>query len=158
MPAPTPILRPIEPADLSLFFTQQLDPHANHMAAFTAPDPGDRAAFDAHWSRILSDDTIVKRSIVIEHALAGHIMSFMQFGERELCYWIDRAYWGQGIATAALAAFLPLLATRPLYARVAQDNLGSIKVLQRGGFVLAGEARGAEIDEFIFRLAEKAAS
>ncbi|MCB0662863.1 MAG: GNAT family N-acetyltransferase, partial [Saprospiraceae bacterium] len=73
-------------------------------------------------------------------------------------YWIDRAYWGQGIASKALATFLTLEPTRPLYGRVAFDNMGSQKVLEKCGFIKVGtdkgfaNARGMEIEELIFRL------
>ena len=48
------ILRDVEPGDLTAFFEYQLDPAANHMAAFTAKDPTDREAFDARWERVLA--------------------------------------------------------------------------------------------------------
>jgi RimJ/RimL family protein N-acetyltransferase len=47
---------------------------------------------------------------------------------------------------------------RPLSARVAKDNKGSIRVLEKCGFVITGEdtgfanARGAEIEEYILTL------
>jgi RimJ/RimL family protein N-acetyltransferase len=47
---------------------------------------------------------------------------------------IDRAFWGRGIATAALSAFLSLEQTRPLHAGVAKHNIASIRVLQKCGF------------------------
>lgn len=52
------LLRDVIESDLSIFFEQQLDRTANYMAAFTAKDPSDRDAFTAHWTKILSDDTI----------------------------------------------------------------------------------------------------
>lgn len=39
------------------------------MAAFTADDPTDRAAFDAHWARVLDGVTITMRMIVAIRAL-----------------------------------------------------------------------------------------
>src|ERR1700730_10727135 len=47
---PTPetyevLLRDVMSSDLPIFFEQQLDSDANHMAAFTAKDPTDRDAF-----------------------------------------------------------------------------------------------------------------
>jgi len=38
-------LRDVMMSDLPIFFDQQLDPDANHMAAFTAKDPSDKDAF-----------------------------------------------------------------------------------------------------------------
>ena len=43
-------LRDVADGDLPIFFEHQLDPDANHMAAFTARDRDD---FTAHWTRIL---------------------------------------------------------------------------------------------------------
>jgi hypothetical protein len=41
-------LRPVEDSDLDALFDQMRDPESVRMAAFTAEDPGDRRAFDAH--------------------------------------------------------------------------------------------------------------
>lgn len=59
-------------------------------------------------------------------------------GEAEISYWIDKKYWGQGIATAALKVFLETEYTRPLHGRVAFDNFGSQKVLEKYSFVRIG--------------------
>jgi RimJ/RimL family protein N-acetyltransferase len=48
--------------------------------------------------------------------------------------------------------------TRPIYARVACDNVASLRVLQKCGFQIIdqdrgfAEARGCEIDEHVLRL------
>jgi Acetyltransferase (GNAT) domain len=55
-------------------------------------------------------------------------------GEREVTYWIGRSYWGKGIATGALKAFLAVDQSRPLHARVAYDNVASHRVLEKCGF------------------------
>ena len=105
-------LRPVIPADLPIFFENQLDPAANHMAAFTAKNPADRAAFDAHWNRILADNGVLNRTIVVAGEVAGSVSSYVAAGETEVTYWLGRAYWGRGIATAALAEFLKLQTTQ----------------------------------------------
>ncbi|GAB3160365.1 GNAT family N-acetyltransferase [Micromonospora sonneratiae] len=152
------VLREVEQDDLQVFFQHQLDSTANRMAAFTAEDPADLATFLARWSRFLTDETIVKRTIIIDSHVVGHIMSFVQDGDTEVTYWIDRAYWGRGIASQALAEFLTQVTTRPVHARVAKDNIGSQKVLQRCGFVIVGEdsgfahGRGEVVEEFVLQL------
>ncbi|HZG69146.1 MAG TPA: GNAT family N-acetyltransferase, partial [Herpetosiphonaceae bacterium] len=110
-------LRDVEEADLPIFFDQQLDPDANRMAAFTARNPADRPAFMAHWARILRDETITKRTIVVDGQVAGNIASFDQLGEREVGYWIGKRFWGKGVAIRALSAFLREVRVRPLFAR-----------------------------------------
>src|SRR5262245_42485490 len=67
------VLRDLIDDDLAVFFDQQLDPDANYMATFTAKDPTDRAAFMAHWKKILGDDTILKNTILFDGQVAGNI-------------------------------------------------------------------------------------
>ena len=69
-----------------------------------------------------------------QEQVAGNIVSWNSDGKREIGYWIDRAWWGRGVATRALSAFLHLEQTRPLYAGVAKHNAASLRVLQKCGF------------------------
>lgn len=152
------MLRDVTEDDLLIFFEQQLDPAANHMAAFTAKDPADRDAFAAHWAKILGDETITIKSIIFEGQVVGHVASFEWFGKPEVTYWIGKEYWGQGLATQALAQFLGHVKTRPLYAAAAKDNIASLRVLQKCGFTIVGygkafaNARGEEIEEVMLKL------
>lgn len=130
-------LRGVEPGDLPLFFAHQRDPEAVAMVAFHSRD---RAAFDQHWEKILADEANLNRTVLLEGDVAGNISSFMRGGQREVGYWIDRAYWGRGVATGALSAFLRLEQTRPLYAGVAKHNAASLRVLQKCGFTLLPSA------------------
>lgn len=131
------------------------------MAAFTRKDPSDRMAFDAHWDRIRADKTITIKTILFDGQVAGSVLSFDLFGAPSVSYWIRREFWGKGIATEAFAKFLQLNTTRPIYARVAKDNIASIRVLEKCGFAMSGvdkgfaNARGAEIEELIFELKAK---
>ena len=151
-------LRRVDGADLSIFFEQQLDLEANQMAAFTAKDPTDRAAFDERWTKILADENLKIRTIVLEDAVAGHILVHRWFGKPEISYWLGKQYWGQGLASQALVDFLDLVEERPLFARAAHDNAGSIRVLQKNGFAQVGEeigfsnARGVDVRELMFEL------
>jgi RimJ/RimL family protein N-acetyltransferase len=137
-------LRDVEPADLPLFFEHQRDPVAVAMVAFNSRD---RTAFDAHWAKILADETGLKKTVVVDGQTAGHLVSFEREGKREVGYWLDRAFWGRGIATQALSAFLQLEQRRPLYAGVARHNLASIRVLQKCGFTLSDSAAEKSMDE-----------
>ncbi len=152
-------LRDVVDDDLPLFFEFQLDPVANHMAAFTARDPTDREAFTTHWKKILAMPTTVNRTIVCDGQVVGSVASYEEAGKPEVTYWIGRAHWGKGIATRALTAFLAQVnATRPIYARVSKDNVGSRRVLEKCGFQVIGEtkgfanARGQEIEELVLEL------
>jgi RimJ/RimL family protein N-acetyltransferase len=145
-------------ADLPIFFEQQLDEEANHMAAFTAKDPTDRDAFDAHWARVMGDESITLRTIVYESEVAGNIACHSWFGDPEISYWIGKSFWGKGVATEAVSQFLNVVVTRPLYARVVKDNIASIRVLEKCAFMISGHdkgfanARAAEVEEIILRL------
>lgn len=151
----TVLLRDVAPDDLSIFFEQQLDPAANYMAAFTAKDPTDREAFTAHWAKVMADHSIVIKTILYDGQVAGSVLSHGWFGEPEISYWIGKEYWGKGIATRALAAFLDVQKERPLYARAVKDNIASLRVLEKCGFTISGEdkgfanARGMEAEEYI---------
>ena len=154
------LLREVREADLPIFFEQQLDPEANVMAAFVAEDPTDREAFMAHWARILGDERNTTLTIVVDGQVAGHIASFEHFGKPSVSYWLGRDYWSRGVATRALAELLRRIPTRPLYARAAKDNHGSLRVLEKCGFTICGEdtgfanARSQEIEELILILRE----
>jgi RimJ/RimL family protein N-acetyltransferase len=151
-------LRPVHDSDLPVFFRQMNDPESLHMAAFTHEDPADRDAFDAHWKRILASADVVQRTVLVDGDVVGNAAVYGEPGEREVTYWIDRAYWGQGIATAALRDLLAEVPERPLYARVATDNAGSRRVLEKCGFRVSAHARGfanarrTEIDELVLTL------
>lgn len=151
-------LRPVEHDDVAIFYRHMCDDESVRMAAFTPKDPTDRDAHDAHWQRVLADDTNVCRSVLLEADVVGHLVAFERDGAPEITYWIDRSHWGKGVATQALTKFLTELTKRPLYARAAADNAASVRVLSKCGFVLHAEergfaeARGQEIDEVVMVL------
>lgn len=151
-------LRDVQESDLPIFFEQQLDPDANYMAAFTAKDPTDREAFMARWKKNLGDEKNINQTILLDGQVVGHVLSFEQFGEREVSYWIGKEFWGKGIATQALTLFLAQTQIRPLYARAVKDNIASRRVLEKCDFTITGEdkgfanARGEEVEEFILTL------
>lgn len=151
-------LRLVEDSDLDALFDQMRDPESVRMAAFIARDPNDRAAFDAHMAKLRAADGITMRAVTRDGRLVGTVARFVMDGDNEVTYWIDRAAWGQGIATQALTMLLGIVAVRPLHARAASDNLGSLRVLQKAGFAIIGteisyaSARGAKIEETILRL------
>lgn len=151
-------LRPIDDSDLDALFDQMRDPESVRMAAFTAKDPNDRAAFDAHMSKVRTSPDVTTRAVIHGGRLVGTIASVVVDGDTEVTYWIDRSVWGQGVAGQALALLLDAVTVRPLYARAASDNLGSLRVLQRASFTIIGteisyaNARSTEIEETVLRL------
>jgi RimJ/RimL family protein N-acetyltransferase len=100
---------------------------------------------------------------VFRGEVAGNVVCWEHAGERRVGYWLGREHWGKGIASAALSQFLRQITTRPLYARVAQQNRASIRVLQKCGFTICGEDTFQGIDgepglEFAMVLEGKSAS
>jgi RimJ/RimL family protein N-acetyltransferase len=145
--------------DLPIFFAYQLDPDAQAMAAFVSKDPANREAYMAHLHQILADPTTINRTIVVAGQVAGSVSSYYDAGHPEVTYWLGKHYWGKDLATRALSEFLAYHnPTRPIHARAAKDNIGSLRVLEKCGFRIIGEdrgfanARGKEIEEFLLQL------
>jgi len=130
------ILREVVDDDLPHFFEHQRDPVANRLAGSS---PRDLETYTEHWSQVASNETVLRRTIEVEGAPVGYVASFLRTEQREIGYWIARSLWGQGITTRALTAFLVLERTRPLEARTAKQNLASLRVLEKCGFVRKGE-------------------
>ena len=154
-------LRKVDEDDLVVFFSHQRDSDARHMAAFTSKDGDDQQGFMSHWNKILSDPSVLMRTIELSGGdVAGSIGSYVdaELGAPEVTYWVGKSYWGQGIASRALGLFLEIQSERPLYARVAKDNRRSHRVLEKHNFRLSSEgagfaaARGEQVEEFVMEL------
>ena len=121
-------------------------------------DPNDKTAYINKHTKLLDDPTANYQTILLDNIIIGSIAKFVMEGEAEITYWIDRKYWGQGIATKALNKFLAIETIRPIFGRVAFDNFGSQKVLEKCGFGIVGSEKGfanarqIEIEEFIYKL------
>lgn len=128
---PVVTLRPVEDGDLPFFFEWQADEESFRMAAVA---PRDAEAFAAHWARIRSNADSYLRTIVADGAVAGHAVSWTGDEGRMVGYWLGKAHWGQGIASAALRLVLAEERRRPLLATVAEHNAASRRVLEKAGF------------------------
>jgi RimJ/RimL family protein N-acetyltransferase len=148
------LLRDVIDSDLPSLYEQQLDPEATAMAAFPSRD---KEAFYAHSKKIMGDASLIFKTIIFDGQVAGSIGSWEMDGNREVGYWLGREFWGKGIATQALAEFMKIVVTRPLFAHVAKHNLGSKRVLEKCGFTVIGEdsynnPAGVEVQEFVLKL------
>jgi RimJ/RimL family protein N-acetyltransferase len=151
-------LRDVIDSDYATFFALLGDEASARMAAFGTKDA---SANDlaARWKRSLANGATSHKAIVVDGDVVGFIATFFLERDLQVTYWVARSHWGRGIATAALTQFLPTVATRPLYASAARDNVGSLRVLQKCGFTIRGSerafanARGEEIDEVFLVLA-----
>ena len=95
-------LRPTEISDLNTLFEFQADKESGYLAAFMPKDPTDRLAYVNKYSKLLNDPTVNNHTITLNNRIVGNIGKFVMEGNAEITYWIDRKYWGQGIATKAL--------------------------------------------------------
>jgi len=156
-------LRPAVVEDIELFFRLQQDREAVWMAAFTSAELDDRVAFEGRWRRILTEPDVTVFTVLDASGrggprAVGQVLSFVVEGQPEVSYWIDRGHWGRGVATDALRLLLDRVEVRPVYARAAQDNAGSLAVLRHNGFTVIGEdmgpaaARGEMVKEYVLRL------
>ncbi|HYC69854.1 MAG TPA: GNAT family N-acetyltransferase [Opitutaceae bacterium] len=147
-------LREVRADDLPFFFEHQRDPEAARLAAFPSRE---HEAFTAHWRKVLADAKNACRTILADGAVAGNIGAWTDADDRLVSYWIGREFWGRGVATAALREFLLIEPARPLTARVARHNLGSLRVLQKCGFAVLGDhscpaPKGDAVAEWVLSL------
>ena len=150
-------LRDVTDDDLPILFEFQRDPASNVMADVA---PRDDEAFQARWKELRSDSNALVKIITVEETVVGVVLSFIRKGVRELGYWIGRDYWGRGLASRAVAAFLPYDSQRPLTAIVVKDNLRSLRVVEKNGFIRTGEVvdtswySGGQIELWILTLSQ----
>lgn len=143
-------LRHVAEADLPILFDHQNDARACAMAQFT---PRDEAEFMSHWhNKVLGNPNGIARTVLLDNRVAGSIVSFEMNGLRLVGYWIGTEYWGKGIATKALTAFLNVETRRPLSAYVAKSNIASIRVLEKCGFQLVSTHCEGAIEEVLMAL------
>jgi RimJ/RimL family protein N-acetyltransferase len=152
-------LREVIPDDIAVFFVQEQDPATRAVSGFAGKRPTERQAYDALWAGLLTDETVKVKTVLLGDDVIGYVAAFERLvGQREVAYWIGREFWGRNLATQALTLFLEQFTERPLYARCAIDHRASMRVLEKCGFVTYGrgrffaEARGTEVDEWIFEL------
>jgi RimJ/RimL family protein N-acetyltransferase len=151
-------LRQTEISDLDFLFQFQLDKEGAYLAAFMPKDHADKSAYLEKHTTLLNDPTVNNQTILIDNIIVGSIAKFVMEGDAEITYWIDRDFWGRGIATKVLRDFIEIETARPLFGRVAFDNSSSQKVLVKCGFVKIGtdkgfaNARQTEIEEYIYKL------
>ena len=150
----THVLRNVGEDDLDALFEQQREPEAVAMALFPARE---REAFDAHWRRILADDRLTTRAIEVE------VRSPATSGPGNRTAGSSSATGSAASSGAGPRDGCPLGArrrgdTRPLHAWVATSNVGSIRVLEKCGFVKVGShtqyAKDLDlnVDELLYEL------
>jgi RimJ/RimL family protein N-acetyltransferase len=137
-------LRPYALEDADRLAVLLNDPDVTAMTS-SIPYPYARSDAEAFLSNVRDEDgRQVSRAITLDGALVGGVgLGPRPSGREELGYWVGKAYWGQGIATRAVALFLDVLREHglegPLHAQTVRSNHASQKVLLSNGFVFTGE-------------------
>lgn len=137
-------LRPYQLDDADRLAVLLNDPDVTAMTA-SIPYPYARSDAEAFLSNARNDaGRIVGRAILLHGDLVGGVgLGPRPNGREEIGYWVGKPYWGQGIATRAVALFLDVLrglgVNGPLHAQTVRTNEASQKVLLSNGFVFTGE-------------------
>lgn len=139
-------LRPVVRGDLRTLYLMQQDEAGNRMAG---TKPRSWEAFAAVWEAVLIDPQVTARAIVVGSEILGAINVFPRESHVLIGYWIEREHWGRGVASAAVRLMLGEVTRRPMYARVAAHNLGSLRVLTRNGFVEIDRRTGPETERYV---------
>ncbi|UTW59822.1 GNAT family N-acetyltransferase [Kordiimonas sp. SCSIO 12603] len=131
-------------ADIEWVYSLNEDPEALLMAGI-AGEVIDKASFVKAMQDDLADPQSNTYMFLIRKngERAGYIdLSPAQGGKVALGYWIDRKFWGQGIAGRAVAMLLQaqpdVMRRQPLFARVLDGNEASIRILEKLGFETIG--------------------
>jgi RimJ/RimL family protein N-acetyltransferase len=144
--------------DLEILFEFQTNKDGIWMAAFTAENPSDKEAYTTKWSKIVENPKIKMQTIRVKNTIVGSVIHFDMMNQTNVSYWIDQKHWGKGYATEGLKSFIEFSDNRPLFARVAFDNYGSQRVLEKCGFKSIGKEKGfanalkKESEEFVYTL------
>lgn len=130
------------------------------------PHPYTEADADAWLSRVVDQDRPTSFAIATESEAIGGMGITLKDDVRrrtaEIGYWLAEPFWGKGVMTDAVRAFVDYaFATYGILrveAFVFEWNLASCRVLEKAGFVQEARLRkrvtkdGKTIDEFLYAL------
>jgi RimJ/RimL family protein N-acetyltransferase len=149
-------LRDLREEDSEPLFALESDPRVAHMVAFVPPRT--RETWPAHWALLTSVPENRTWIVEADGVFAGMACCYPLDGALQVGYSILPSHWGRGLATEALRLLLAEVPARPLEGRVAEDNAGSRRVLEKAGFRQAGRepgfapARGEDVAELVYVL------
>jgi RimJ/RimL family protein N-acetyltransferase len=123
------------------------------------PHPYTRADAE-HWVRFASGQTPETAFAIDLGGQAVGGIGVELHGDIERCsaevgYWLGRAFWGRGLATAAVrgltAHALGTYSLTRVYALPFADNPASLRVLEKAGFRLEGRLRRSAVKDGVVR-------
>jgi len=119
------------------------------------PHPYTEMDAEAWLAHATSEDPPRNFAIEVEGAFAGGIGMKLQSDvdriSAELGYWLGEAFWGRGIATAAISGFVPwafeAFQLERIYATPFEWNVASARALEKAFFNKEGVMRRAAIKD-----------
>jgi ribosomal-protein-alanine N-acetyltransferase len=98
-------------------------------------------------------------AIEVDGEAAGGIglmrMTDVERVSAEIGYWLGEQFWGRGVMTEAVTAVTTqafrIMDVQRIFALPFADNIGSIRVLEKAGYVLEGRLRHSAIKDGIIR-------
>ena len=142
-------------ADVLVFFVHRQEPEALRMASFPSRD---RTVFTAHWTKTAADppQRFGKPSSPTAASPATWPASCAATRARSATG-SARSSGEKESPPAPSRPFLGDESRRPLWARVAKSNPGSVRVVQKCGFAITAEDKyenyaGEEIEEYVLKL------
>lgn len=147
------VLRRWRTDDLDALLRHADDPAVVRGLSHRFPSPYSRADGAAFLAGRVVDFAEPVFAIEIDGEACGGIGARCGVGERaqsaELGYWLGRRHWGAGSMTAAVALYTPwvfdALQLHRVQATVLDFNVGSVRVLQKTGFIEEGVMRRAVV-------------
>ncbi len=121
------------------------------------PHPYSLADAETYLQRVTKDDTAHVACIEIDGKASGaiglHPGEDVHRRTAELGYWVAEPYWGRGIATAAVRAFVEFgftnIPLNRIYASAYANNPASVRVLEKAGFAFEGRMRKHAIKDSV---------
>jgi [ribosomal protein S5]-alanine N-acetyltransferase len=113
-----------------------------------------------HWVRLASGQTPETAFAIDLGGQAVGGIGVELHGDIERCsaeigYWLGRAFWGRGLATAAVRGFTAYAVGRyaltRVYALPFADNAASVRVLEKAGYRCEGRLRRAAVKDGVVR-------
>ena len=146
-------LRPWRTEDAPALLRHADNPNVAKNLRDRFPSPYTPEDAEAWLSIVTMSDPLLDFAIVFDDEPVGGIGlalgSDIERVSAEVGYWVGEEYWGRGLATEALCAFVPWAMPRfgltRLYATTFAHHFASRRVLEKAGFSLEAVLRRAAI-------------
>ena len=151
------VLRPFTPGDAESVADLANDRDVWRWVRDRFPHPYTRAHADDFIATAMTRDPPQNLAIEVDGRAVGSISVFLQGDiERvsgELGYWLGKPYWGRAIMTAAVRGMtryaIDTFSLTRVFATLAATNVGSMRVLEKAGFVREGFMKQSAIKDGI---------